>query len=158
MYQTDQAVDTHGILASSVSPGLVFSITGAGLFRSPDGGDHWAHVPLTPLDATGRLYTRAIQEDPTDPNVIYVGAGNGFDGGLGGLYKSEDGGDNWIPVNMGVQPPSSIFCIAFDHSNPSRMACASYRGQIYISDDAGSTWEETPLPEGATHVYSLAWA
>ena len=79
MYQTDQAVDTHGILASSVTPGLVFSITGAGLFRSPDAGDHWGHVPLTSLDATGRLYTRAIQEDPTDPNVIWVGAGNGFD-------------------------------------------------------------------------------
>ncbi len=158
MYQTDQAVDTHGILASSVSPDLVFSITGAGLFRSPDGGNHWGHVPLTPLDVTGRLYTRAIQEDPTDPNIIWVGAGNGFDGGLGGLYKSEDGGDNWNPVNMGVQLPSSIFCIAFDHSNPSRMACASYRGQVYISEDSGSSWEESPLPDGATHVYALAWA
>ena len=158
MYQTDQAVDTHGILASSASPGLVFSITGAGLFRSPDGGDHWGHVPLSPLDAMGCLYTRAIQEDPTNPNVIYVGAGNGFDGNLGGLYRSEDAGDNWFPVDMGVQPPSSIFCIAFDQSNPRRMACAAYRGQIYISEDGGCNWEESPLPEGATHVYPLAWA
>lgn len=158
MYQTDQAVDTHGILASSLSPGLVFSITGAGLFRSPDGGDHWGHVPLTPLDATGRLYTRAIQEDPNDPNVIYVGAGNGFDGNLGGLFKSEDGGDNWSPIYMGVQPSSAIFSIAFDRSTPGRLACAAYRGQIYISEDAGANWEETPLPEGASHVYALAWA
>ena len=149
MYQTDQAVDTHGILASSVSPGLVFSITGAGLFRSPDGGNHWGHVPLTPLDATGRLYTRAIQEDPADPNVIWVGAGNGFDGGLGGLYKSLDSGDNWIPVDMGVQPPSSIFCIAFDHSNPSRMACASYRGQVYISEDSWLYLGGKPLTPGS---------
>lgn len=158
MYQTDQAVDTHGILAAGLSPGLVFSITGAGLFRSPDGGDHWGHVPLAPLDATGRLYTRAIQEDPHDPNVIYVGAGNGFDGNLGDLFRSEDGGDNWSPVDLGVQPSSSIFCIAFDRSTPGRLACATYRGQIYISEDAGSSWEETALPGGATHVYALAWA
>ena len=158
MYQNDQPVDTHGVLASSVSPGLVFSITGAGLFRSRDEGDHWGHVPLPPLDVTGRLYTRAIQESPEDPNVIWVGAGNGFDGNRGGLFKSEDGGETWASVDMGIEPPSSIFCIAFDRSNPDLMACAAYQGQVYVSEDGGVSWQEHPLPQGAMQVYALAWA
>ena len=158
MYQNDQPVDTHGVLASSASPGLVFSITGAGLFRSRDGGDHWSHVQLPPLDASGRLYTRAIQESPVDPKVIWVGAGNGFDGDRGGLFKSEDGGETWASVEMGIMPPSSIFCIAFDRSNPALMACASYQGHVYVSEDEGVSWSEHSLPQGATQVYALAWA
>ena len=169
MYQNDQPVDTHGVLASSVSPGLVFSITGAGLFRSRDEGDHWGHVPLPPLDVTGRLYTRAIQESPEDPNVIWVGAGNGFDGNRGGLFKSEDGGEIWASVDMGIEPPSSIFCIAFDRSNPDLMACAAYQGQVYVSETLVCHGKNTlcrkgrrkstrwpgPSPEGRTRSHLL---
>lgn len=158
MYQDDQPVDTHGILASSVKPGLVFSITGAGLFRSSDAGDHWSHVPLPPLDETGRLYTRAIHESPDNPSVVWVGAGNGFDGNLGGLFKSEDGGDSWARVDMGLQPPSSVFCIAIHRDKPELMACAAYRGQVYVSENGGESWQMRSLPEGATQVYALAWS
>ena len=115
-------------------------------------------MPLPPLDETGRLYTRAIQEAPNDPNVIWVGAGNGFDGDRGGLFKTEDGGGAWKRVDMGLQPASAIFCLAFNRERPDSVACASYRGQVYVSEDAGNTWQERPLPEGATQVYALAWA
>ena len=51
-------------------------------------------------------------------------------------------------MNMGLQPPSSIFCIAFDRSNPDLMACAAYQGQVYVSEDGGVSWQEHSLPQG----------
>src|SRR5712664_896980 len=56
------AVDMHGVLASRWRPGTVYGIGRAGMFHSPDGGDHWRHVPLEPLNPKGQIYCRDIRE------------------------------------------------------------------------------------------------
>ena len=92
----------HGVLASRWRPGTVFGIGRAGMFRSADGGDHWRHVRLEPLNAKGQIYCRDIREVPGNPRKLFVAAGSNFQSDLGVLLHSGDGGDTWTRVDMGL--------------------------------------------------------
>jgi photosystem II stability/assembly factor-like uncharacterized protein len=155
-YMNDDPVDMHGVVASNFRPGTVFSIGRAGMFRSIDRGDHWLRVPIDSLNEKGQTYCRCIREVPGDPKTIWVAAGPNFRSELGTLFRSVDGGMNWERVDMGVQPKTTMFCIAFDERQPSRMYCATNGGEVWGSQDRGQTWSAHPLPKGASQVYSLA--
>jgi photosystem II stability/assembly factor-like uncharacterized protein len=155
-YLNDDPVDMHGVLASNWRPGTVFSIARAGMWRSTDRGEHWSHVRIDPLNEKGQTYCRKIREVPGDPKTIWVAAGPGFRSERGVLFRSMDGGMNWERVDMGIQPKSTMFDIAFDERQPSRMYCATNGGEVFASHDSGQTWSAHPLPEGATQVYALA--
>jgi photosystem II stability/assembly factor-like uncharacterized protein len=155
-YMNDDPVDMHGVVASNFRPGTVFSIGRAGMFRSIDRGDHWLRVPIDSLNEKGQTYCRCIRETPGDPKTIWVAAGANFRSDLGTLFRSVDGGMSWERVDMGVQPKTTMFCIAFDERQPSRMYCATNGGEVWGSGDRGQTWSAHPLPNGASQVYSLA--
>ena len=155
-YVNDDPVDMHGVLASSFRPGNVFSIGRAGLFRSGDHGNHWLRVPIEPLNEKGQTYCRVIREVPGDPKTIWVSAGANFRSNAGVLFRSSDGGMNWDRVDMGVEPQSTLFGLAFEERKPSRMYCATMDGEVFGSQDRGQTWNSHPLPEGVSQVYSLA--
>ena len=57
---------------------------------------------------------------------------------------------------MGLQPGHTMFKLAFDERQPSRMYCATNGGEVFGSADGGETWEPNPLPQGATQIYALA--
>ncbi|MGQ4809142.1 Ycf48-like protein [Candidatus Entotheonellaceae bacterium PAL068K] len=155
-YLTDDTVDMHGVLVSSQSPETVYSICRAGLFRSTDRGGHWLHVRLEALNARQQIYCRSIREVPGDPPSIWVAAGAGFQSDVGALFRSTDGGMTWARVDMGVEPASTMFTVAFDERQPSRVHCATNGGETFASHDGGQTWRSQPLPEGATQVYAMA--
>ncbi len=156
MYVNDDAVDMHGVLVSSQKSDTVFGIARAGLFSSDDRGDHWSYVPLGPLNEKGQTYCRYIGEMPGDAKTIWVAAGPAFRSDKGVLFRSNDGGLNWEQVDMGLEPKSTMFGIAFDQGQANRMYCATNGGEVFGSQDSGKTWKSHPLPEGATQVYSLA--
>lgn len=157
-YINDDTVDMHGVLASRWRPGTVYSIGRAGLFCSPDAGDHWSHVPLEPLNEKGQVYCRDIREVPGNPRKIWVSAGANFQSDTGVLLYSRDGGDSWTRVDMGLKPGATMFKLAFDNRHPDRMSCATNGGAVYSSDDAGESWRTLPaLPEGHL-IYALARA
>ena len=49
----------------------------------------WA--PLGPRNIGGRI--RVIAQDPRNPDILYAGSG------FGGVWKTEDGGDTWRPLD-----------------------------------------------------------
>jgi photosystem II stability/assembly factor-like uncharacterized protein len=155
-YLNDDPVDMHGVLASSWRPGTILSVARAGMFRSTDWGDHWLRVQIEPLNAKEQTYCRSIREVPGDPKTIWVSAGANFQGDMGALFRSTDGGLTWKRVDMGAQPKTTIFGLAFDERNPKRMYCSTSGGEVFGSQDSGTTWSTYSLPEGATQVYSLA--
>jgi photosystem II stability/assembly factor-like uncharacterized protein len=103
-----------------------------------------------------QTYCRSIREVPGDSKSIWVSAGANFQSDEGALFRTQDGGLSWDRVDMGFQPTSTMFGLAFDHSHPSNMFCASNRGQVWGSTDGGDSWEERSLPSGAIQVYSIA--
>jgi photosystem II stability/assembly factor-like uncharacterized protein len=157
-YVNDDTVDMHGVLVGRWRPGTVFAIGRAGLFSSADRGQHWASARLEPLNPKGQTYCRDIREVPGDPRTIWVAAGASFQSDLGVLFRSKDGGATWTRMKMGVEAHTTIFAVAFDPRQPRRMYCATSGGQVFASEDAGESWMERPLPEGATQVYTMECA
>jgi photosystem II stability/assembly factor-like uncharacterized protein len=157
-YLNDDTVDMHGVLVARWRPGTVFAIGRAGLFSSTDQGGHWASARLEPLNPKGHTYCRDIREVPGDPKTIWVAAGASFRSEVGALFRSNDGGLSWTRVEMGVKPKTTMFAVAFDERQPSRMFCATSGGEVFASADGGENWTERPLPAGATQVYAMACA
>jgi photosystem II stability/assembly factor-like uncharacterized protein len=95
--------------------------------------------------------TRAATGVPGQPNVFYVGQGDG------GVWKSDDYGRTWTPM-FENEPSQSIGAIAVAPSDPSIVYAASGEGLarpdlsigdgIYKSTDAGKTWAHLGLRDG----------
>ena len=58
-------------------------------------------------------------------------------------------------ADMGVQPPHTMFKLAFEERQPSRMPCATNGGEVCCSLDGGDTWIGRPSQPGGTQTYAL---
>lgn len=154
-YLNDDPVDLHGVAVSAARPRTVFTISRIGLSRSPDRVEHLQHVELGSLSPRG-TYCRYIRVAPNDPHTLYVAAGAGFRSNEGALFRSQDAGESWSKLDLGVMPRSTMFAIDVDTQHPTHLYSATSDGEVFCSRDAGDTWDAHPLPEGATQVYSLA--
>src|SRR5204863_9718971 len=80
-----------------------------GVWKTTSAGETWYPIfdSIKTISSIG-----AVEVAPSDPNVIYVGAGdlNSFFEGLGdGMYKSSDAGRTWRHVGLeGTQQITSI--------------------------------------------------
>ncbi len=125
-------------------------VTGAvgGIFKSTNGGVTWRAIfddkPVTSIGA--------IAIAPTDPNVIYVGTGEGNprnDASIGdGIYKSIDAGEHW--TNVGLPDSEKIARLVIDPRNADVVyACAlgrewgpnEERG-LFKTADGGRNWKK----------------
>jgi len=111
--ETGRAVDHSFWLepSSAAEPGVWYAGTSPPcLFRSEDGGDHWAGVAGWNDHPMWEEWTRAgedgtpdgsmlhsINVDPRDPAHLYVGSSGG------GVFESVDGGADWRPLNRGCE-------------------------------------------------------
>ncbi|NOR87017.1 MAG: hypothetical protein GQ527_05360, partial [Bacteroidales bacterium] len=123
-----------------------------GIYRSIDGGDQWEQV-LFVSDTTAAI---DLVQDPVDSQVLYAAfwertrgltARRSF-GKTTGVYKTTDGGDNWIELTNGL--PNALYekgrlGLTISQSNPN-VLYAMYdmpnsETWMYKTIDAGDSWE-----------------
>lgn len=146
---------------------LYAGIEPAGLFTSDDRGNSWR--PVRALNehrtkdswqpAKGGLALHSILVDPRDANRIYAAIS------AGGVYRSDDGGSSWKPVNQGVRAdylprtrPETGHCVhrlVMHPARPDRLYQQSHNG-TYRSDDRGDSWVE--ITEGLPSDFGYAIA
>ncbi|WP_395446674.1 hypothetical protein ACHMW7_01485 (plasmid) [Aminobacter sp. UC22_36] len=151
LYVAEDAVDLHSVLVGG--DGKVSVTTRVGAFQSSDNGRRWKKLPVPALREKGS-YCRVLGQGPAD--TIYLGAGNDFDGDLGGFFRSTDGGANFVRLDLGAPLKSTVFAMAVDPVDPRRLVCSDKFGHVFLSDDAGDSWHSQPLPRGIGHVFSIA--
>jgi photosystem II stability/assembly factor-like uncharacterized protein len=131
-----------------------------GVWETRDAGDTWA--PIT--DDAPTLATGSIAFAPSNPDIIYVGTGEGHGGGFSnvgvGILKSTNGGRTWALLGQSSLARMSIKRLRVDPNNPDIIVVASTRGGhgrdagdvtttpsgprgVQRSTDGGATWTRT---------------
>jgi photosystem II stability/assembly factor-like uncharacterized protein len=152
---------------ATISPNAIFSlavdptnsaIVYAGSFlseavsKSSDGGASWS--PLS--TGTPPLAGLALAVDPTNPAIVYAGS-------FPGVFRSTQGGDNWVRVGTGFS--QVVVALVIDPAAPSTIYAGTDPVQgtffpgVFKTTNAGGLWSpiNTGLPSVAgTGVQALA--
>lgn len=140
---------TVGAVGVAQQPNVFYiGVNNGGVWKTNDYGRTWK--PIFDEQPTGSIGDIVVS--PSNPNVIYVGSGEGIqrpDLSVGdGIYKSTDGGKTW--KNTGLHDAQQIGGLAIDPSNENRVFVAALghpygpnneRG-VYRTIDGGNTWQQ----------------
>jgi hypothetical protein len=134
---------------------LYCGVEPAALFKSTDAGETWSlerglfdHPHRTQwMPGGGGLCLHTILPDPSNDQRLFIAISTG------GVYRTDDGGQNWQPRNKGIRakflPPDQqypewgqcVHKVVRHSSNPDRMFLQHHWG-VYRSDDAADSWKD----------------
>ena len=166
--------DPTVIYVGTGEPDLRSDITfGGGVYKSSDGGAHWAHLGLDDTRHIGKIVV-----DPRNPNVVLVAAlGHAYGPNAErGVYRSADGGRTWDRV-LYKDAETGAIDLALDPGDPDQAYAALWQASrtpwsqyppdegpgsgLYRSSDGGRTWAPVGgqgLPAGPLGRIGLAAA
>jgi photosystem II stability/assembly factor-like uncharacterized protein len=127
--QSDSIVS---IALNPANPSILYVATNESVYKTRDGGASWERIS-TELSSR-RVLTLAI--DPRHPATIYAGT-------MGdAVYKSPDGGQRWLPHNVGLKEHISVVNqFLFDPRDTEVLYAATTVG-FFRSADGARLWEE----------------
>lgn len=169
---------TVGAVGVPQEPNVFYiGVNNGGVWKTTDYGRTW--FPIFDNQNTGSIGDIAVA--PSNPNVIYVGSGEGIqrpDLSVGnGMYKSVDAGKTW--THLGLDDAQQIGGLAVDPNDENRVFVAvlghpygpnTTRG-VYRSLNGGKTWERVLYkdentgavqvsidPQNPNVIYADMWA
>jgi len=128
-------------VAVSKSGTIFVGTASGGVWSSTNGGTSW--VTHTDAVLTGEAIG-AIAVDPSNPQVVYAGTGEGNNCGDcfygAGVLESTDAGQTWAVLNPGgIFTGTHFTSLAVDPNNGQRLYAGTDAG-FYESTDAGLSW------------------
>lgn len=108
-----------------------------GVYKSSDGGKVFEQkVTIDQKNNIAKSNVIAIEIDPNNPDVVYIGTRND------GILKSVNGGESWLKDINGFASVSSIIVNPEDSQNIYITAAKTERGKILKTVNGGEKWEE----------------
>jgi photosystem II stability/assembly factor-like uncharacterized protein len=144
-----RASRTVGAVGIPTQPNVFFvGVNNGGVWKTDDFGRTWN--PIFDSESTGSVGDVAVS--PSNPNIIYVGSGEGLhrpDLGVGdGMFKSTNGGKTW--QHIGLYDVQQVGRVIVHPTNPDIVFVAglghpyganTMRG-VFRTRDGGKTWEK----------------
>jgi photosystem II stability/assembly factor-like uncharacterized protein len=138
-----------------------------GVYKSVDGGAHWAKV----LDLGSDIGVSDLAMASAAPQILFAGAWHGqrppwssyapTDGAGSGLYRSQDAGKTWARLDGSGLPEGDWGRVGVDVSPDGKRVYAlievkksEKKSGLYRSDDGGNTWA---LANADPRLTSRAW-
>lgn len=131
---------------------------GYGVYKSLDGGRTWKSMGL---EKTRHIHRIII--DPTNPNIVYVGAiGSPWgEHKERGVYKTTDGGKSWKQILFN-NIRTGVADMVMDPTNPNKLIVAMWEHKrdpwffksggpgsgLYMTHDGGENWKKLTDKEG----------
>ena len=134
LFQHGPAASIGAIAVAPSNPNVIYIGTGQpeprydiaaglGVFKSMDGGAHWAALGLANTRYIGKIWI-----DPKNADVVLVGAQGHFfgPGAERGLFRSADGGKTWSHV-LKINDWTGVVDIASDPRNPRLLFASAWK-------------------------------
>ncbi|MFO7613203.1 MAG: hypothetical protein R6W71_01030 [Bacteroidales bacterium] len=141
---------------------------GDGIYRSEDGGNTWKNMGLKETRHISRILIH-----PDNPDVLWVAAQGPLwnKGGERGLYKTTDGGKNWVKVLgddewvgatdivMDPRDPDVLYAATWQrHRNVAAYMAGGPGSGIHRSYDGGETWTKLENGLPSSHMGKIGLA
>lgn len=122
---------------------------GSGLYKSTDGGETWKKIQKGLPEVLGKM---AVAVAPSNSELVYVLVESDTEKRLGGLFVSQNGGENWTRVSADARLTQrawyyiELFVDPNDENMLYVMSAPALR-----SIDGGKTWEDISNTHGDYH-------
>ncbi len=128
---------TQVVTVDRTRAGRVLAGCETGIYLTEDAAQSWRAVHPT------KETVNDLQQSPHDPKFWLAATQSA------GVLASRDGGLTWTPV-PGLSAEKAHYNIAFDPTNPQRLAIGGWTYGLLTSEDGGATWtaRNAGLPEG----------
>jgi len=121
----------------------------AGFFnvtKSTDGGNSWSVISNFPAVGFGNNEVSAIAVSNTNSNVVYAAKRVRYEFGTpGSIFKTTDGGVNWVDVTAGT--PDSLYYTSVEinstNHNIAYVTCAGFsaNNKVFRTINGGLSWQ-----------------
>lgn len=134
------------IVVHPTNANILYVATNKAVHKTRDGGQSWEQFPSF---SARRVTTLAV--DPKLPATVYAGT-------MGdAVYKSPDGGQHWIPHNVGLKEHVSFVNQFVFHPEKTDTIYLATTVGAFLTTDGGREWEERMAGMKEVHiVVSLA--
>lgn len=123
------------------NPNIIYVATNDSVYKTRDGGHSWEQFP----NFSARRVT-TIVIDPQLPATIYAGT-------MGdALYKSPDGGQHWLPHNVGLKEHVSYVNQFVFHPTQNEIIYIATTVGAFATKDGGREWEERMAGMKEVHI------
>ncbi|HVR43896.1 MAG TPA: hypothetical protein VMS56_10700 [Thermoanaerobaculia bacterium] len=113
------------------------------VYRTTDFGRTWTSLATSEV----RGYALAIEQDPVDPNLLYLGTEFG-------LFVSIDGGAQWLPWRHGFPTASAMALVV--HPRDHDLVVGTHGRSAFILDDVRPLRDLTPgILARDIHLFSI---
>ncbi|MGA0211806.1 MAG: WD40/YVTN/BNR-like repeat-containing protein [Flavobacteriaceae bacterium] len=121
-----------------------------GVYKTTDGGKNWKKV----LYINERVGAASLSMDMNNPRILYAAMWEHertpwqmMSGGLGsGIYKSTNGGDDWVRLEKGLPATFGKSGISVSRANSKvvyiNLEASGDQGGVYLSEDGGALWKQ----------------
>ncbi|MDX2185522.1 MAG: hypothetical protein SFV32_01190 [Opitutaceae bacterium] len=144
----------QNLVQSASEPNRLYAyVDVSGAFRSDDAGESWRMIHSSLPSDIGTLACRTLEVDPRNADHLLYACGTLY-GKIHGIFRSEDGGQNWrqvadVPFLGNEDYRWSGTVLARDPANPDRVVAATAGAGVFVSDDAGKNWRSTDAVVGS---------
>jgi photosystem II stability/assembly factor-like uncharacterized protein len=127
---------------------------GSGIYKTTDGGERWSDISHHPGLPRGIWGINTVAVAPSDPSIVYEMMQVKYRGQIGGLFRSDNGGQSWKLMNNRpaiTQRAMYYMRVYVDPKDPNKIYLPNT--SIQVSRDGGRTLSRMQPPHGDNHAF-----
>ena len=132
----DAGVSFFALAIDPTQPRTLYAgnANGSGIWKSTDGGSHWATANVSLPGAAGsRPPILALAVDPAHPSTVYAGTYGS------GVWVSSNAGATWAAAANGMRD-TRVASLTLAPAQSSTVYAGTYGGGVYKSVDGAQSW------------------
>jgi photosystem II stability/assembly factor-like uncharacterized protein len=145
--------DVHAMAIAPTRPKRLYVSTARDMFMSDDLGDTWQVLGIK--DKWPLPYARGMAVSPADPRMLFAGCGETTTGEKGHVLRTTDYGQRWEVLSLPSPANATLWGLATHPADGDRIVAFTLFGEVFVSEDAGTTWRKIARDFG--EIRTAAW-